>query len=130
MVGLRSWDIVSIRVVRELAMQGGWTPDLILAGALSGWPLTLTPPALVRMGRRRSSFGQDCTSARDVKVLTTWHHFEQLSVEKVLVHLVLCFHITDAHIFQPFIVMGGKLAFSFHDFCFHFSGSELNQDSA
>ena len=63
MVGLRSWDIVSIRVVWELAMQGMWEPDLILAGALSGWPWTLTSPVLVRMGRQGSSFGQDCTSA-------------------------------------------------------------------
>ena len=108
---------MSIGVVRELAMQGGWAPDLVLARALSGWPLTLAPPALVRLGRG-PSFGQDCTSSRNVTVFTTWHHSEQLSVEKVLTHLALCLHIADSHIFQPLI--GGELTFSFHHFSFHF----------
>ena len=47
--------------------------------------LAWAPHTLVSM-RRGPSFGEDCTSARNVHPLTTRHKLEQLPIEIVLAH--------------------------------------------
>ena len=68
--------MVTARVVLELVVKAGRVSHLVLAWELGGGRRTLSraPRALVSMGRG-ASFRQDCSSARYVHLVSTWHQF-------------------------------------------------------
>ena len=84
--------MASFRVMLELVVQARGASDLVLTRQLA---MALWPWALVSMGPWSPRFGEDCSGSRDVAFLTAWHHFQQLSVEVVLIDLCLSFHVAD-----------------------------------
>ena len=120
--------MVTSGVVLELVVEGWRAPHLVLAWELGGGrTLARTPRALMSMGRG-ASFGKNCSRARDVELVTTWHKLQHLAIEKVLTHLSGTFHVADSDILQLFI--SAKNLFCSHNFGFHVTGLQFDQNCA